>query len=1228
MAAAEARVGSTQGTQGPRLALEQVKARVDAFLGLTENSLEETALRSLDTPQGLEAWVGTGEGHKARWSRRLLGAEGGSSQGQELEGLRRGLDGRSWWRAEEANRRLVACLRDVVEPLRTGLATSRGRPWPQAGAPAFLRALTDLYRAREALDPQATEDLRLLGGVVGRLARGEDPQPNRRQRGGSTPTDISEGRTAEATATRANASGTARHTRAREEDGTTATPASGRGGPEVEEEQRGPGQQSGGGFDAIDDLTTEECIRVPPGMRIMETVPHHLWEDWATAVRDVYALYDRATTDAERDRALRWVMFHTQLLLYVPPRAGKKHKPGRKVAARFKRWRNRDMGDLITHWRKDRAAWAAVQAKQVARPGGRNTVEQRERTVERAAEELGHGGIRKAGRLMESLGMADTSDPAVLEQLRSKHPARREGHSFPQEVMDYVQEEEMEVMEELHEVIEGLPVDREGGPEGGRYGHLKLLASQFAPAGTEAITLMSRFVGDLVNDRMPDWFKEAWQQGRLVAPIKRLNETDPNGTPDARPVVLAGTLARVVDKAVLKQYLPAYVEALSPQQLGVGVHSAAEKLVIGIRLALQSNPGFIIVKIDLENAFNSIYRTTLLARHLKHPKLRELVPYLRTKLCPKAVLLAGQDTVISEEGVQQGLPLSSAAFALGIHDEVVAADELLATEGGAARFGQDDGYFFGPPDVVLEALARFEQQIVANTGCKLTRSKCWLYAQGNAVPENCDIPAGSIQEEDGTSHYGITVYNVPIGEPGYVREALREKAERNADTIRLYQRDWGLRPHELWTMTYYSLQHRITYWLRNLTPDETEEFARHFDAAILECAETATNNRFDPDTLPHDRLFLPTRLKGAGLRRADKLRRPAFVGALLDVLPAFIDRVDPEDGSVPGLYHEQLKDLIQEGAYDEGGHRQTHFLSTDNPYAAALATAWTDLRDATRALRGGNAAATELGPLAKPTPADAIGPRLADALDEQRRERGGAGEEAGQQRETVASQRTLTQTLESARAAQLHTRFMALDPQDRNRTMWHQLDDYSSAWAWALPLPHLRLSAQQFPEVASAYLLAESPALKGLHGQPISQNFNNRKQENRTIACDPYGDALCQAHLPGGGWTKHHNAVQYQLLTFGKRMGLHCDSEAWQVYSQRLPRDNLNPQASASRLRHCSPDLLIDVPVTYTAKNRFKGGGQFLGELKTVNPGARYNSAAVRNGTARAVDVSETDAPG
>ncbi len=119
--------------------------------------------------------------------------------------------------------------------------------------------------------------------------------------------------------------------------------------------------------------------------------------------------------------------------------------------------------------------------------------------------------------------------------------------------------------------------------------------------------------------------------------------------------------------------------------------------------------------------------------------------------------------------------------------------------------------------------------------------------------------------ESGDSLRGVPIFNVPLGEEGYVRAKLAEKARQVQVTTEAYVQDLGDEyPQELWAMLQFSLQHRVTYWLRTCTPEETEDMAAHVDCCIMEAVQAATGVDFDTDVMAKERLRLPARMKGGG----------------------------------------------------------------------------------------------------------------------------------------------------------------------------------------------------------------------------------------------------------------------------------------------------------------------------------------------------------------------------
>jgi hypothetical protein len=114
------------------------------------------------------------------------------------------------------------------------------------------------------------------------------------------------------------------------------------------------------------------------------------------------------------------------------------------------------------------------------------------------------------------------------------------------------------------------------------------------------------------------------------------------------------------------------------------------------------------------------------------------------------------------------------------------------------------------------------------------------------------------------------------------------------------------------------------------------------DVAILEAVHATAGIEFDAETVAKNRLRLLARLKGGGIMSMVDLRRLAFLGAMLDILPRCIDNKDQEGKKTKEVYNKQLTTVIGEGAYDVEGHTNARFLQANNvgTYPTSMQFAW------------------------------------------------------------------------------------------------------------------------------------------------------------------------------------------------------------------------------------------------------------------------------------------------
>ena len=157
--------------------------------------------------------------------------------------------------------------------------------------------------------------------------------------------------------------------------------------------------------------------------------------------------------------------------------------------------------------------------------------------------------------------------------------------------------------------------------------------------------------------------------------------------------------------------------------------------------------------------------------------------------------------------------------------------------------------------------------------------------------------------ESGDRLKGLTIFNVPVGEERFAERKLRDEAMKVKKTTEAYVTDLGDEyPQDMWTMLQFSLQHRITYWMRTYTPEETIEMAGHVDCCIMEVVQAATGVDFDTKVMAKERLRLLARMKGGGIKRATDTRYPTCMGALLDILPRCVDKKESNGEIKKGIY--------------------------------------------------------------------------------------------------------------------------------------------------------------------------------------------------------------------------------------------------------------------------------------------------------------------------------------
>eukprot|EP00873_Tetraselmis_striata_P037349 jgi/Tetstr1/457613/TSEL_044180.t1 len=467
----------------------------------------------------------------------------------------------------------------------------------------------------------------------------------------------------------------------------------------------------GVGWGAVDHLSDVDMVHMPAEMSMETAVPIDFQEAWAEAQRCVnerVVAAMEADDPVVLDRALKWKYLLPQLLLRAPSRGGRRRLQA--LAWRFRAFAERRMTELLRSWDDARTeAFYTGHARQ-RRTDADLFAALLVGTADTVVALVEDGELSRAAGRLSSKGMGDLSDPAILAQLRDKHPSR--SHPIPDAAYD-IPVDEAALTVDMRVPYQQLKQHVAAGPSGMRNEYLRCLVGEYAPAsGPAAVRAMSEVASMYLQGRLPGWFNRLFASARLVAPVKKLGE---GRAPDVRPVAVGEAERRAAERAVVDNMKEAYVSVLAPSQLGVDIPAGDSVLIHGVRLIAEKlGPRAVIVHTDLRNAYNEAWRRTIIQRHIDCSPLHPVIPALLASLSTDSYLVVDDRRsapLRSEDGVQQGAPLATTSFCVAIHPEVQQCDTTLEVNDGAARFSADDGFLLGLPEHVWPALHAFRTHV-------------------------------------------------------------------------------------------------------------------------------------------------------------------------------------------------------------------------------------------------------------------------------------------------------------------------------------------------------------------------------------------------------------------------------------------------------------------------------------------------------------------------------------
>ena len=461
------------------------------------------------------------------------------------------------------------------------------------------------------------------------------------------------------------------------------------------------------------------------------------------------------------------------------------------------------------------------------------------------------GAIRVASSDEE---MVDPSDPAVVDELRKKHPPRSNAvSSIP------VPSSESPVVcrvSSVSEAIQSFASGSAAGPNRVTPQILKDLISQRGEASQPFLSSLTSFINIVLAGKVPALIRPFVFGVNLFAMSKK--------TGGVRPIAVGKVFRRLASKCGGRAYSTARKDSYGARQLGYGTPRGAEAAVHATRMYIHDNierSGKVILKIDFKNAFNSISRNKFLS--LIHERYPGLYPYTHAAYDSASHLFIGDSALSSDEGGQQGDPEAPPIFCDTVNEITHKVESELNL------WYLDDGNLGGDYAIVLRDFRMIISES-AKLGLEVRPTKCELYFLGNSSETQKSLILSEFNkispliETPGIDN--LIILGAPVGNLT-ISNVLSDQI---ADLERMCLRLKNIEAHHAFFLLKSSFSiPKLLYILRSSPCLNYPELLAKYDDILYSSLESICNIRLDIDA--RKQASLPAALGGLGLGSASVL---------------------------------------------------------------------------------------------------------------------------------------------------------------------------------------------------------------------------------------------------------------------------------------------------------------------------------------------------------------------
>ena len=479
--------------------------------------------------------------------------------------------------------------------------------------------------------------------------------------------------------------------------------------------------------------------------------------------------------------------------------------------------------------------------------------------------------VKGAIRVLSSTDDVADDDDDTRQDLELKHPPAPDDLSLPARPPTT---ERPYTEAEVMEAIRSFPRGSSAGLDGLRPAHLvDLVGPRVGEAGAQLRRALTRLVNTALRADLPNFLVRSVFGASLCALRKK--------TGGLRPIAVGCLYRRLATKVGLRPLTNKLGAELAPIQLGFGSRNGCEAAVHATRFFLETMPiDFIIVKIDMRNAFNSVRRDHVL--NVVGSRAPSLLPLLHQAYSRPTPLYFRGTEISSCTGVQQGDPAGPAIFALAVDDIARSAKSPLNV------WYLDDATIGGPVRQVFEDLKAIIPRL-EDIGLFVNTGKCEVITSRLGSPD-LSLILGILPNVQIVRHDSASL----LGSPLTAESAESLLSDREVSLHTMIDRLHHIEPHHAFFLLKNSLWvPKLLYTLRTSPCHRTSlPSLERIDEYLKEALSSLTNISFNESSWAQ--AVLPVGSGGLGLRRLTELALPAYI-ASLHSSSLLVKRILPSD---------------------------------------------------------------------------------------------------------------------------------------------------------------------------------------------------------------------------------------------------------------------------------------------------------------------------------------------